>query len=238
MKTFDLEKYKDSWKSGADFTGRKLSGDQINRYLMKESNDVTRVFKRNVFFDVFLKSVVVIYWIGLQSFTSEINWVLGLVMLVISAIGMAIELRLIRKIPLIDYGQKDLQNILALKTNFLRTSLYPIAFAKGLTAPLLIISGMTGWFLQKYETVRPLDVEDFVVFGAFVLIGFILNATVEFKQQIFQINQLEATQNELKTEALKSSFLAKQKHLRWRRFWMLLMALVCGLFLLGWLLFN
>jgi hypothetical protein len=235
MSSLDLNKYKNSWKSGSDFSDQRLSETQIRRLLTRESKDQTRLFKRSILFDVFLKSAIVLFWVGIMiSFPLETGPLItvGIVLMLLMA-TIGIELSLIKKIPQIDYAKEHLQEILKLKTHFFRWSLYRTVFTKGLSAPLFIISGMTGWFLIKHDSVRILDLYDFLVLGAFVLAGFLINTVVEFKQHVFQISQLETTLNELNTNGLSMNYLEKQKNIRWRRLWMFILAAVCGLLLFG-----
>ena len=238
MKDSNLEVYKSKWKVSGDFSAQKLSEDQIRQFLNKGSNNLSRGFKRGLILDVFLKWGIVIYWIGLMIFLypGDAHRV-GAFVLIIALVCIGTELLQLRKIPRIDYAKEPLESVLQLKTDFLRSNLFRLVLAKGLSAPLFIISGMMGWFLHKNGHIRLLDREDFIVLGAFVVLGFILNAFVEFRQQIYLINQLEETLHELQTNGLSFSCYGRQKRLQWRRLGLLVLAILLGVLLLGILIY-
>jgi hypothetical protein len=97
---------------------------------------------------------------------------------------------------------------------------------------------MIYYFYFKYGEIRPFQWDDYLVFSLTMLIGFGLGVTVQIAQYRFQIRQLESCLQEIDEETMTTFTIREQRNKKRRLVLIFVLALVCGLLLLGFFIFR
>jgi hypothetical protein len=238
MKEINFNKYKAAWKSEQSFKKRTLSEEDIQSFLKKNSKAINKLFKKSLFFDIVLKSIIGVSFIIIAVLFSSNMIVLVTSMLMFAGIIMAISFqgRMLKKIPNVDYARDNLKKVLEISINFYKNKYRNSLYVGALSNSLFVISGILYYFYFKYGEVRPFETDDYIVSGIVIIISFIFGAYVQIKQHNFQILQLEVCLTEINENTLNDLTIKNQKVRRRKMFFIFLLAIICGLLVFAFIL--
>ena len=80
-----------------------------------------------------------------------------------------------------------------------------------------------------------MDYNDFIVFGAAVSISFIFGALIQLYHHNFHIKQLKECLDEINRDIVSEQIIEQQKIKSRRITWIAILAIICGLLLLSYL---
>lgn len=238
MEETDLQQYRTSWKSEKSFDQRILSAADIQGFLKKKSKKISRLFRKGLVFDMVLKSVIAASFIVLLVLFFGSVKVVAICssLLVVSIAAILFQLAMLRKIPQADYAADNLRKVLDSKISFYRKKYLHSLYVGALSNSLLIISGILFYFYFKYGEVRPFEMDDCIVFGAVIIIGFLLGAYMQVRQHHFHIRQLEVCLDEIDENTISDLTLKRQRNRRRQLLLVYLLAIIFGLLVLAFLL--
>jgi len=235
MNDIDLEKYKSAWKEEKSFNKETLTDSEIKNYLLKRSKGLTDSFKAGLILDNILKiilgaSFVVLIFLFPGKFDILVLCVIAILLLFYL---LWLNITTYRKIPRQEEYSGDMQNFLKSRIEFYRTKYLKTVYVIALSNPFVFLGGMLYYFYFKYGMIRPLQVEDIIVFSIFCIAGFALGAFIQVRQFNYQVNQLEECLKELQENGIDE--LAIRRHKKQKRTIMIIfmIALLTGLLLLG-----
>jgi hypothetical protein len=143
---------------------------------------------------------------------------------------------MLKKIPYVDYAIDNLRKVLENTINFYKNKYHRSLYVGALSNPLFIISGLLYYFYFKYGEVRPLEMDDYFVFGITIILGFLLGAYAQLKQYNFHIRQLEHSLIEIDETTITDLTIKRQNDKKRQLFLIFLLALVCGFLVLAFIL--
>jgi hypothetical protein len=141
-------------------------------------------------------------------------------------------------VPGAEDASQNTRSLLNAYVGFYYRSFVSSLIAGAFSSPLVLISGALYYFYFKYGTIRPLQTEDLVVFGSFILISFLLNAIVQFRNFGFHISQLKESLDAIEQDTLTDSKLSHYRKARKRNLIIYSIILLAGLLLLILFLFR
>jgi len=240
MKSIDLDKIKAAWKNEKSFEAHRLSEAEIEGFLGKRSKDISQLFKKGLVFDIVLKSLIGLSLIGiLVLFRTNLNVILLSSVILLGLIwAVRYQWKMIGGIPETDTTGPVIRITLEKKVNFYHHRFIRSLYVGALSNALLILSGMLYYFYFKYGEIRPFQWDDYLVFSTTILIGFALGAYIQIAQHNFQVKQLENCLQEIDEETLSTISLRDQRNKKWRMTLIFVLALVCGLLLLAYFIFQ
>lgn len=234
----DFDQYKAAWKSDQGFEKNTLSEADIQGFLKSKSKEIYKLFRKGLIFDIALKSVIGASFIVLVVlFFSSLKVVLTS-SFIFAGITFAISIqgRMLKKIPIPDYAEDNLRKVLERTIGFYKDKYIRSLLLAALSNSLFIISGMLFYFYFKYGEVRPFETDDYFVFGFTIIVSFILGAYAQIKLHNFQIRQLELCLTEIDENTINELTIKNQKARRRKLFLIFLLAIICGLLVLAFLL--
>jgi hypothetical protein len=240
MKPLDLDKIKAAWKSEQSFEDQRLSEADIERFLSKKSKDISHLFKMGLIVDISLKTIIGLSFVGiLILFREYLNVVLLASALMLGLIwAIRYQWLMIGKIPKTGAPEPVIRTTLEEKISFYQQKYIYSLYVGALSNALIILSGILYYFYFKYGEIRPMQWDDYLVFSLTMLIGFGLGAAVQIVQHRFQIKQLESCLQEIDEDVISTLSLREQKNKRRRMILAFLLALVCGLLVLAYFIFQ
>ena len=239
MKSIDLDSIKAAWKNESSFEDHRLSELDIENFLSSKSKDISQLFRKGLIFDIVLKSVIGLSLIGiffLLKASQSIILVSSILMLILWAIRF--QWIMIARIPKASTSDPVIRTSLENKIKFYRQHIIKSLYVGALSNSLFILSGMLYYFYFKYGEIRPFAWDDYLVFGVTIIIGFALGAYVQITQHSFQVKQLETCLQEIDEETMSTITLRDQVNKRRRMTLIFVLALVCGLLLLAYFIFQ
>jgi hypothetical protein len=237
MKDIDFGKYKSAWKEEKRFNDEILPEADIKKYLNRKSKSLTALLRSGLIIDMILKIILGSSFVFLVWLYSNNSKILALCLVSIILIGylLFLQIKTYKQIP----GQKEysdsLRHFLESKIEFYRKKYSIAVYINALSNPFIFLSGMLFYFQIKYSGIRPLQVDDYLVFSLFCIAGFVLSAFVQVRQYNFQIKQLEDCLNELDENGLKALTLVKQKSQNRKVIIIFIIALILGLLAFGYI---
>ena len=230
MEEINLDKYKSAWKAEQSFEEEKLSRDRIMEFMSSASKSIGGLFRRSLIFDMVVKSILAFSSGALMVLYSDQIRMLPvlalLILLVISSV--LLQVRIYRKIP----GGKDTgqsaRELLHSYISFYSRSFVPSLITASLTGPLVFVIGALGYSYNKYGTILPFELDDFLVFGSIIVISFLLSAFVQIKNFSFHIRQLKESLAEIENETLTESRLMYYNKMKYRNLVIYSIILIAG----------
>jgi len=240
MKSIDLEHIKAAWKNEKAFESMKLTEADIQGFLSKRSKDISQNFRIGLIMDLVLKGLVGISFIGiLVLFRENLNLILMIAVLLLGVFAtIRYQWLLIGKIPEGSTADPVIRTSLENKLLFYHRHYKKALYVGALSNALLILSGILYYFHFKYGEIRPLQWDDYLVFGATMVLGFGIGAFIQIKQFNFQIKQLEGCLQEIDEETISTFTLRDQRNKKRRLLFIFLLALAVGLLLLAFFIFR
>lgn len=238
--SIDLERYRTAWKSEQGFEKKTLAETDIQNFLKKKSKEITRLFKGSLIVDIVIKSIIGISFIFLffLFYNSLSITVLNTLLIIGIIIAILLQVKILMNIPPVDYSRDNLKNLLENKISFYGKRYFKSLYISALSSSLLFVSGMMYYFYFKYGVVRPLGIEDYLVFSIFKIIAFILAAFAQIKQHNFQILQLERCLAEIEENTLSEQTIRKKKNRRIQLFLTTFLAIIFGFLVLLYITFQ
>ena len=240
MKPVDLDTMKAAWKSEKSFEDHRLSEEDIERYLHKGSKDISQLFRKGLYFDIFLKGLSAAALVALGVlFRENLNLILLIAgILLITFWTIRYQWLLIGKIPEIHATSPVIRTTLEQRISFYHRHYIKSLYVGAFSNVLLIFSGMLYYFYFKYGELRPMQWDDYLVFAAVILIGYFTGVSIQIAQHNFQVRQLESSLREIDENSLNSYTVRQQRNRKRRMTLIFLLALICGLLLLAYLVFR
>lgn len=235
-----MDSMKSAWKKEKGFENPTLSQSDIEKFLHKNSKDITQLYKKGLSFDVVLKSIVGASFAGLIFLFIENRQVTIAMIAILLLIlwGIWFQVLMYRRIPQSGMSEPAIKNSLEKKVRFYRQRYVKSLYVGALTNSLIFVSGSLYYFYFKYGEIRPMELEDYLVFGAATIIAFVFGAAAQLAQHNFQIKQLESCLQEIDEERITELTIKQQRMRKRRLFFIALIAMVCGLLLLVYLVFR
>jgi len=239
MKSIDLDSLKAAWKIERSFEDPTLSEADIKAFLGGKSNDISRLFRKGLIFDIVLKSVIGISLIGIF-FLFKANQSIILISSILMLILWSIRYQwlMIARIPETTASDPVIRTSLEIKVKFYHQHFRKSLYVGALSNSLFILSGMLYYFYFKYGEIRPFTWDDYLVFGITIIIGFAFGAYVQIAQHNYQIKQLEDCLQEIDEDSITALTLRDQQNKKRRLILICLLALICGLLLLAFFIFR
>ncbi len=240
MKPVDLDAMKSAWKNEKSFENSRLSEEDIERYMHKGSRDISQLFRKGLRFDIFLKSLTgASLLVLIILFRGNIHLLL-LIAAVLLILFWAIRYQwlMIGRIPETNASGPVIRTTLEHKISYYYKHYIKSLYIGALSNVMLIFSGILYYFYFKYGEVRPFQWDDYLVFTAVIVIGYFFGAYIQIAQHNFQIRQLESCLQEIDENSLSSYTLRQQRNRKRRMTLIFLLAMVCGLLLLAYLIFR
>ncbi len=240
MKTIDMDSLKTAWKNEQGFENKKLSENDIQKFLGQKSRDITQLFRKGLTFDVVLKTLIGISLIGIMILYAGNQRMLIAMAALLALLCWTIwfQWKMYRKIPRDTVSPPVVRTSLENRIRFYRKRYVKSLYIGALSNVLIFVSGSLYYFYFKYGEVRPLDLTDYLVFTAAVLLAFALGAWAQIAQHNFQVRQLESCLKEIDEDAMTMLTLKDQRNKRLRLIFIALTALILGLLLLAYLIFR
>lgn len=239
MKSIDLEAIKTAWKNEGSFEDQRLSEAEIENFLHSKSKDISRLFRKGLIFDIVLKSIIGLSLIGIFFlFKSRQSIMLISVILMLILWAIRFQWLMIARIPLDSSPDPVVKTSLENKIKFYHQKFIKSLYVGALSNSLFILSGMLYYFYFKYGEIRPFTWDDYLVFGVTIILGFALGAYAQIKQHSYQVKQLESCLHEIDEESISALTLRDQRNKKRRMILTFLLALICGLLLLAFLVFR
>jgi hypothetical protein len=240
MNSMDLDHIKSAWAKEKSFEDKRLSEADIEAFLHKKSKDISRLFKVGLTFDIVYKGIIGISFVGiLILFTGNQDIILMVAAILLGLIwAIVYQWRLIRRVPGTGASDPVIRTSLEKKVLFYHQHYIKSLYVGALSNSLIILSGVLYYFYFKYGEVRPFQWDDYLVFGAAIAIGFFISAIVQRSQYNFQIKQLESCLQEIDEDTLTTHTIREQQNKRRQMIRIFLLAMLCGLLLLAYLIFR
>jgi hypothetical protein len=239
MEEINLEKYKSAWKSEKSFFEEKLSGHQIEKFMQKASKNLSGLFKKSLIMDMIIKTLLILSFGVLMVLYSEQNLILLLqsVFILLTILGIMVQIKTFKKIPDVKNAGQNIRTLLYSYIDFYAGKFTPALIISSFSSPLFFISGSFYYSYFKYGTIPPFQYDDYLVFGIFIVIGFLLSAFVQRRNFNFHLRQLEDSLAEIEQETINESKLKYYKKRNKQNLILYSIILVLGLLLLVLFLF-
>lgn len=225
----ELEKYKNAWqlRSQTLVKSNQLTESEIMDFITSQSNSITTSFRRSLLFDICFKAALAVSFLILTYlFKASTNLILlNVVLALFSVTILLLQSKYYRGVPLIENPGNTLKEFLQAKVAYFNREFARAIYLTALSSPMLFLSGSMFYFYFKYGTVRPLDLDDYVVFAAGLSLSFVISAFAQIKQYRFQVEQLEACLSELDEEQINQLTQKKRRNQR-----VVLVLLFAGIF--------
>lgn len=224
MKTND---YINLWKTAHEKLSRKdiLSKEEINILQKKKSRDVNQALKKDFWFDIVFKAIIAgVYFYTISLYTGNVAVVLFSSAMIAVMAGSALYLyNQTKKLKATRQVDAELYRVLKHKLTYFKTGYRKAVQLLSLSSPLTVMAAILIYFHSKYNGFRPMEMEDWLVFGTIVLISYMLSFTVLSIRHRQYIRELEAYMGEIDESTLES---IRSNEKRSKRFQMILILLI------------
>ena len=240
MNSIDLDRVKTAWKNEKSFEDKSLSTADIEAFLHKKSRDISRLFRVGLTFDIAYKGVIGLSFLGILILFSGNRDITLLVTAILLLLIWAViyQWRLIRRVPGTGASDPVIRTSLENKILFYHQHYIRSLYVGALSNSLIILSGVLYYFYFKYGEVRPFQWDDYLVFCTAIAIGFLVSAIAQRSQFNFQIRQLESCLQEIDEDTMTTHTIREQQNKKRQMIRIFLLAMLCGLLLLAYLIFR
>lgn len=224
MKTND---YINLWKTAHEKLYRKdnLSMEEINILQKKKSGDINQALKKDFWFDIVFKAIIAgAFFYTISIYAGNLTVVLFSSAMIAILAGSALYLyKQTRRLKEMDQVGAELYRVLKDKLTYFKTAYRQAVRMLSLSSPMTVMAAILIYFHSKYNGFRPMEMEDWLVFGTIVLISYMLSYTVLNIRHRQYIRELEAYLGEIDENTLES---IKRNEKRAKRFQMILILLI------------
>ena len=235
----DLEKYKSAWKNEPGFDEKRLTRAEIQKFMNSESRSISMQFKTGIRIDIILKIIVGLSFAGILFLFPKMKTVIFLAGAIIILIASIVAYQLITymRIPGIK-ADRNMAQLLKDYIGFYSEKYIKSLLAAALTGPMIFISGSLYYIYAKYGNLRPFDTEDYIVMCVFIVASYVIGAVAHVWNFSYRIRQLERSLAEIEQEKISKDSLNRYRRQRRRNVIILGIALLFGIILLFFLIFN
>lgn len=226
-----LEKYRTAWKNESSFKDSRLTESEIKTYLSKRSAHMDRMYRSGILFDLFLKIALAAGAAGIVILyrAAQLSWLIALILGILLLVSFLFERKIYLEIPHISSPSSPIKEVLQARIAFFNKSYLKALLVMALSNPVMILTGGLYYLYFKYGEIRPLDVEDIIVFSLFLIAGYFLMLVFQVKNFRFHIGQLEASLSEFEDGGLTEHILNAQRQKRNRVLFMTSLAVIIGI---------
>ena len=240
MKNVDLEKYKSVWKNERSFDERKLSENEILKFMKSSSKSIVSLFKRGLIFDIIFKIALLVSLVFLFFIIPNQNSFkyLSIFIILIDIIGIVYQMNVLNTIL---HNNKESQSVadkLHDYIDFYHNRYIKSIYIGALSSSLLFLTGSIYYFYFKYQELPKFEIDDFVVLSIGIFLSYGLSAFVQLKQNNFRIKQLEKSLKEIDENTFTEQVAESYKSRRIRNILFISILLCIGLLLLIFLLYQ
>lgn len=237
MNDIDLERYKSAWKGASHFGQQALGADEINRILKRESKNITRQFRTGLLMDMVLKGIAAAALTGLLFLYRDSSAVslMNAVVLGFTLFLVFVQWKTLRDVPGPALAAASLRTCLNKTIRFYRESFLRALYVAAVSGSLVFYIGVFYYSWFKYGGIRPLDIDDYVVFISGLLLAFAINAAAQRWQAAFHMKELEFCLQEIDAESLSLQKIKKQRFRRIKVSLMWAVSVLLGLLILAYL---
>jgi len=236
----DLEHMKTAWKKEKSFEDKSLTEADIKAFLHKKSRDISRLFSVGLTFDIAYKGIIGLSFLGiLLLFSGNQHIILMVAAILLGLICTIIyQWRLIKRVPGTGASDPVIRTTLENKVLFYHEHYIKSLYVGALSNSLIILSGMFYYLYFKYGEIRPFQWDDYLVLAVAIVIGFFVSAIAQRAQFNFQIKQLESCLQEIDEDTITTHTIREQQNKKRQMIRLLLLAIICGLLVLAFLIFR
>ena len=238
MNEIDLEHYRTSWRAESTFGGPELDPEQIEAVLRRESKSTSRQFRTALWLDIGLKGLAAAALLGLLVLYRGYGGVslLHAAVFAVTLFLLFLQWKTLRNVPPEGLAAASLRDCMQAFIHFYREEFLRALYVGAVSGSLVFYVGVFYYSWFRYGGLRPLEVDDYVVFVTGLLLAFGINAAAQRWQAGFQVRELEACLAEIDADTLTGKS-ARQRHFRRRKIVLMwLVSAVLGLLLLGYFL--
>ncbi|MFQ5753618.1 MAG: hypothetical protein ACE5HI_16635 [bacterium] len=227
-----LQKYKKAWlgQSQTLIETNQLTEKQIMDFITRQSNSITTSYRRSLVFDMCFKAGLLVSFLLLAYLlrASSNLIVLNIVLMIASGTMLVLQSKFYREIGVSENQESAIKEFLESKVATFYKKFTKAIYLAALSNPLFFLSGSMFYFYFKYGTVRPMDLEDYLVFSAGLAMSFLIAVFAQLKQYNFQVQQLETCLKDFDEGKMNRFAAKKRKNQR-----LVLFLLGAGLFVFG-----
>lgn len=229
-----LDNYKAAWREEPSLNESRLTDQEIRSYLSRRTLRTDRIYRTGIIFDMALKGMLTFAVAGIMILfrAAQGSWLIAAVVGGVLLTSFLFEWKIFRQIPQISSNEAPIKDMLRERISFFNRSYLKALLVIAISGPVMIITGGMYYFYFKYGEIRPLDLEDMVVFSLFILAGYFISAYFQVIHFRFHVRQLEASLADLDQDTLTMDILSKQHQGRQRIIIMTSLALITGILLL------
>ncbi|HMQ59418.1 MAG TPA: hypothetical protein PKE06_02065 [Flavilitoribacter sp.] len=236
----DLEKYKTAWQLESPPTGRPLTDREIHALMRATSKHILVRFRRGLVFDLIFKAVLLVLAVVL-AFRMPFTPGRPAFYLIAAALligGMGWQLRTLRRIPRQDPGALSTLDLLLQCIAFYYRYYYRVIPVMAGSGAFFFLIGSLYYLYFKYGDIPPAGWDDLLVLGIGLALSFVLSTVAQVWQGSFHIRQLEERVREMEEHSLSARSLETQRTQMIRNTVLTGIALIIGLLLFLYLIYQ
>lgn len=216
MSEFNLDRYKTAWQGENRFGQAPLSAEEIDAVLKKESRTITRQFRTGLLVDMSLKTIAAVMLVGLLFLFrgSTAVSLMNAVVLGFTLFLLFVQWKTLREVPQAHVAGQSLRACLEKVIGFYREQFLVALYVAAVSGSLVFYIGVLYYSWFKYGGIRPMEIDDYVVFVTGLLLAFAINAVAQRWQAAFHMRELEACLREIDAQSLSEQTLRKQRFRR------------------------
>jgi hypothetical protein len=240
MKSIDIEKYKSAWQNVKSIDDRKLSENEISRFMNSSSKSFLKLFRRGLIFDIGFKTSLIfsiVFLFFLMPNQISILYV-NLTMLLIASLGIVWQMKVLLKVPNNKIDSPSIIDNLRDNISFYYKYYINAIYVGALSTTLFFLIGSIYYFYFKYHEIPPFQPDDFIVMGIGIILSFGLSALAQLKQNKYSIYQLEKSLKEIEEKNFTEQSVKSYKSSRLKNIILISLFILAGLLLLIYLIIN
>lgn len=210
----NIKKYKDAWKNQSQslVESEQLREEHIMDFIARESTGIVAKYRKSLLVDVYIKAGLLLSFVLLAFLLKATGALIGITLFLCLASGAMLvkQIKFYRDVGLAENQSSPIKDSLESKITYLKKRWTKAIYLAATSSPLFFLSGSLYYFYFKYGTVRPFDMDDYMVFFSGVTISFLLAVFAQLNEHYFQIRQLESCLNDLDEEAM-NRFIDKKR---------------------------
>jgi hypothetical protein len=228
-----LDKYKAAWREEPSLNESMLTDHEIRSWLYQRTARTDRMYRKGIIFDLIIKGLLAVAVIGIVILfrSSQGSWLVSAVLGTAVLTSFLYEWKILRQIPNISTAAAPIRDMLRERISFFNRSYLRVLLIIAVSNPVLIFTGGMYYFYFRYGEIRPLDLEDFIVFSLFLIAGYTISAFFQIKNFRFHIRQLEESLADLNGNKFNKNLIRQQRQKRQRIIAMTILAVITGILL-------